>query len=81
VEFVVLTGPCVGVSDGTLHTGIESPVILLDPEGTIRAVSGGFLSKEEPSLTSYLLDGDWNVSGKICVQLTDRQGKIGRGLV
>lgn len=68
------------MSDSALHAGIESPVILLNPESTIRAVSRD-LWEEESTLTSYLLDKDWNLTGKICGQLTDFRGKIGQGLV
>ena len=33
------------MSDSVLHAGIESPVILLNPESTIRAVSRDLLGR------------------------------------
>ena len=45
-EDAVLTRPCIGVSNSTLHAGIESPIILLNPESTVEAVSGRHFWKE-----------------------------------
>jgi hypothetical protein len=37
----VLTRPCVGVTEPFLHAGIESRIVLLNPEGTVEAMSKG----------------------------------------
>jgi hypothetical protein len=51
-EDAVLTRPSISVTDSTLHAGIESPIVLLNPESTVEAVSGGFSWEEVCSLTS-----------------------------
>jgi hypothetical protein len=51
-EDAVLTRPSIGVTDRTVHAGIKSPIVLLNPESTVEAVSGGFSWEEVCSLTS-----------------------------
>lgn len=63
-----------------MHAGVKSPVVLLNPEGTVEAVSGEVFLENGCSLTSCLLD--WNLNVKICGdQVADLQEMIEQGLV
>jgi hypothetical protein len=63
-----------------LHVRIESPIVLLNPEGTVEAVRINLLG-DGCSLTSYLLGLNLNEK-KICdPTVADLRERIGRGLV
>ena len=48
----ILTRPCKGVTQSTLHASIESPIVLLNPKSTMKAVSDDLV---EHTMLSYLM--------------------------